>query len=57
MAQNPASSERDRALFALGAMAVGLARDGAILPGDLTAIVEALRALIEAKREEARDAA
>ena len=55
--QQHSPSERALALFALGAQAIGLARDGAILPGDLTAIVEALKTLIDRANEEARDAA
>lgn len=56
MQQQP-PSEHALAPFALGAQAIGLARDGAIRPDDLTEIASLLQALIEAERREARDAA
>jgi hypothetical protein len=56
MQQQP-PSERQLALFALAAQAIGLVRDGAIRPSDLAAIRALLQALIEVEREEVRDAA
>jgi energy-converting hydrogenase Eha subunit A len=56
MQQNP-PSERQCALFALGAEAIRLVRDGAIRPADLAAITALLTALMDADRREASDAA
>ncbi|GJD65785.1 hypothetical protein [Methylobacterium frigidaeris] len=57
MAQNATPTERQLALFALGAQAIGLVRDGAIRPEDLASITALLTSLIEAERRGARDAA